>query len=295
MTRSRIHPFAPQTSDGTMIEVQIFDEDHGVRHMGMHGHDFFEFLLVIEGRGAHRVNGRLYEATAGMLFGLAPGDLHDCAPLRSATGWLLLFKVDALASTPATRGHTRDWRVIHPALASLAPRVATRSFVASLSPPRLSRWASTLAWMHEELGARQLHYAAGVRAALDLLLIDLVREPSSIVSDASFHPETSDIVARVLRHIDAHALEGLTAQAVARAMNRSLTHLTTATRRQTGQTIGQRIVERRIAEARRLLVESDLFLDEIAARVGYADAASFARAFRRLCRLTPSAWRDAHR
>lgn len=50
-----------------------------------------------------------------------------------------------------------------------------------------------------------------------------------------------------------------------------------------------------MTEARRLLVETDLPLDAIAIKVGYLEPASLIRSFSRLHRLTPAAWRQAHR
>ena len=50
-----------------------------------------------------------------------------------------------------------------------------------------------------------------------------------------------------------------------------------------------------MAEARRLLLHSDLAVEAIAERIGYADSTHFVRMFRREHRHTPAAWRAAHR
>ena len=52
-------------------------------------------------------------------------------------------------------------------------------------------------------------------------------------------------------------------------------------------------VRGRLAE--RLLGDSDLGLDAIAAQLGYSEAASFSRAFKRWTGLAPSHWRAAQR
>jgi AraC-like DNA-binding protein len=58
---------------------------------------------------------------------------------------------------------------------------------------------------------------------------------------------------------------------------------------QTGRTILEWISERRMAQARRLLVETDLAAEEIGHRVGYRDPGYFARSFRRSHGTTPDA------
>jgi AraC-like DNA-binding protein len=78
---------------------------------------------------------------------------------------------------------------------------------------------------------------------------------------------------------------------VARAVRRSPAYLTTVVREQTGQTVVEWLVERRMAEARRLLQETDESVARIADRVGYSDATHFIRLFRRAHGTTPQAWR----
>jgi len=63
----------------------------------------------------------------------------------------------------------------------------------------------------------------------------------------------------------------------------------------TGRTVQEWIGERRIAEARRLLVETDLAVEEVGRRVGYRDPGYFVRPFRRAQGTTPLGWRRAGR
>jgi AraC-like DNA-binding protein len=51
----------------------------------------------------------------------------------------------------------------------------------------------------------------------------------------------------------------------------------------------------RHVEARRLLQSSSVSLSEIAAKLGYADTATFTRAFRRWCGTSPRRWQAANR
>ena len=71
------------------------------------------------------------------------------------------------------------------------------------------------------------------------------------------------------------------------SVGRTPAHVTTALRRATGRTAVAWIVAGRMAEARRLL-RSDLAIDAIAARIGYADATHFIRMFRRMVGCTPA-------
>jgi len=68
-------------------------------------------------------------------------------------------------------------------------------------------------------------------------------------------------------------------------------HLTTVVRRRTGRTVQEWIIERRMAEARSLLTDTQLPVAEIARRVGMPDPGYFSRLFRRTNGASPREWR----
>ena len=78
-------------------------------------------------------------------------------------------------------------------------------------------------------------------------------------------------------------------------MGRSRSHLTALVRRETGRTVLEWITERRLAEARRLLLDTDLSVERVALASGFSDAAYFTRRWRVAMRTTPHAWRAMHR
>ncbi len=82
---------------------------------------------------------------------------------------------------------------------------------------------------------------------------------------------------------------------MAAAVSLSPGHLTTVIRERTGRTVVDWISERRMAEARRLLVETSESVENIGARVGYDDPTYLARRFRSAHGQTPAAWRNANR
>lgn len=127
-----------------------------------------------------------------------------------------------------------------------------------------------------------------VSALLRLVLIELER-----VSGPEATPDATGLglARQALTYIEANALESLSLAAVARAVGRSTTHVASVVREETGRTVGQWILEYRMAEARRRLRGTDEQVGVIAERVGYADVTHFIRLFRREHGSTPAAWR----
>jgi AraC family transcriptional regulator, transcriptional activator of pobA len=114
-----------------------------------------------------------------------------------------------------------------------------------------------------------------------------------VVGDLRLNDEP--LLAEVFGFIEERYSERVSLRDVARAVSLSRGHLTTVVRRKTGRTVQEWIAERRMAEARRLLVQTDLAVEEVGRRVGYRDAGYFVRTFRRTHGATPLGWRRAGR
>jgi AraC family transcriptional activator of pobA len=114
-----------------------------------------------------------------------------------------------------------------------------------------------------------------------------------VVGDLRINDEP--LLAEVFGFVEDHYRERVSLKDVARAVSLSSGHLTTVVRSKTGRTVGEWISERRLVQARRLLVETDLAVEEVGHRVGYNDPTYFVRTFRRAYGTTPLAWRRAGR
>ncbi|MCB9744997.1 MAG: helix-turn-helix transcriptional regulator [Alphaproteobacteria bacterium] len=99
------------------------------------------------------------------------------------------------------------------------------------------------------------------------------------------------LVAQALEFIWAHALGPLSLADVAKHVHRSPKHLATEVKKATGHTVGEWIRATRVESAASWLLHSELGMDEIAARVGWADTTHFIRQFKQVQGCTPAAWR----
>ena len=286
----------PQTPDALPVELQRLDRDHMLHRMGLHGHTFFELILVEQAGGPHWVGSEAHPTEPGTLFVIPPGELHDCTSLGPAiTGWVLLFTHEALDGTATTsRAYAPHWPAHHPLL---SPFLAVgRKGRSPVSVPVADRpcWLERFRLMAQELGERPPGYRYGVQAHLSLVLLDMLRLAGGLGSLEG--AQVADpLLGAAFDFIERGYARPISAQDVARAVGRSTAHLTTTMRLRTGLTTGEWIGERRMAEVRRLLVSTGLDLGTIADRTGYSDTDALARAFRRSHQLTPAAWRQAHR
>jgi hypothetical protein len=168
--------FAPQSADGVMIEIQRLNRDHVLTRMGLHGHTFFELIYFERGGGTHALGGIQSPVQQGSLFVICPGELHDCAEIGRAEGWVLLFARAALEQSPESLAYSREWLPRHPLFdpfLSLAIRSRNPLRIAKQDRPR---WSQRLTSLDAELRNKSAHYRHASRALLHLILVDLARQ-----------------------------------------------------------------------------------------------------------------------
>jgi len=256
-----------------------------------HAHDFL-LLAYFETRGGVlRVDERRWQVEPGDVFIIAPGEVlgtDDTSGWERVEAWGVYFPPDILgASAP---GAFLSWRT-HPLLFPFVRGVEGGVQRLNMPPVERPRWTQQLHLLHDELRARRDGYHDAVLAYLTLLLVAVGRVASNVAGDLRLRDEP--ILAGVFGFIEEHYAERISLRDVAAAVYLSPGYLTTLVRRKTGRTVQAWIAERRMTQARRLLAESSLSVEEVARRVGFDDPGYFARSFRRAHGTTARAWRDA--
>ena len=132
------------------------------------------------------------------------------------------------------------------------------------------------------------HYAPQCQLVPEPLSADTVKS-ADLKSIFPSNPQLSE----VFRFIETNYYQSITLRDVAVAVGYSPTYLTNQVRKQTGQTVQNWIISRRMAAARSLLLETDEKVEEIAAQVGYQCMVHFFRQFRQHHGTTPQVWRRA--
>lgn len=159
----------------------------------------------------------------------------------------------------------------------------------SLPAGRRPFWDSTITSIETELTERRADHRRAALAYLTLLLVDLARMTTDVAEDLRRSGEP--LLADVFEVIDRRYATPLSLREVADAVGMSAGHLTTVVRRRTGRTVQQWIVERRMAQARVLLADTDLPIGVVAHRVGIPDPGYFSRVFHRHHEMSPRRWR----
>lgn len=254
-----------------------------------HVHDFLALLFFERGRGFLSVGGSRRPVADGDLVLVAPGAVVGpglTAELGDSRGWSVFFPPDALGR------ELLSWRT-HPLLAGFAGGGAGGSRRLRVAVADRPAWIARIAALEAELSGREEGHREAALAHLTLLLVATSRLAADVAQALRLGDEP--LLADVFAFIEEHFAEPVSLRDVAAAVALTPGHLTTVVGRRTGRTVQAWIGERRLAEARRLLAETDEPVETVGRRVGFRDASYFSRRFRRAHGVTPAAWRRAAR
>jgi len=252
-----------------------------------HAHDFLVLVYVEEGSGSFMVDGDCRSLRPGQVHAVPPGQVvgvSAASELAHCRAWSVAFTPDAVpalaAVSPLTWGH-------HPLLAMFAAG-AGPGLVGDLDRARWSSWLTELAEELRDpcrLGTREV-----VAGLLTRILVGAAR-----LAPAASPGRSDPLVERVFNEIEVTFRGPVSVGDVARALGYTPGHLTTVVRERTGRPVLEWITERRMTEVRRMLRETDLPLDVVAARTGMREATYLVRRFRDLYGITPQRWRRSQR
>ncbi len=259
-----------------------------------HTHDFLALSYFEKGGGSLRLDNREWPVEDGDAFVISPGEVvgggEGVSGFRESEGWSVSFPPEALGSQAP--GVFLSWRA-HPLLFPFVGGAAGGAQRLKVPPEERTSWSERFSALDGELRGRRDGYREAALSHLTLLLVELSRLAADVVGDLRLKEEP--LLAEVFGFIEEHYGERISLKDVAGAVGLTPGHLTTVVGRKTGRTVLEWISERRMAEARKLLVQTDLSVEEVGLSIGYHDPAYFVRVFRHVHGATPLGWRRAGR
>jgi AraC-like DNA-binding protein len=264
-------------------ELDRLPDDH--RHV----HDFLVLVYVERGVGSVRVDSVELPLRDGQLYAVAPGQVlgqGGLDALRGARCRAAYFLPEAALGAGRVPSPL-SWRG-HPLLAEFAPdRDHTYRGLRVPTADR-ERWSGLFADLATEL---EDPARTGFREAASAGLVRILVAVASLAESSARGAGRDPLVSRFFEIVERDFARPISTRDVAAELGYTAGHLTTLVRERTGRTALDWITERRLAEARQLLADTDLGFDAVARRSGLGDAGYLGRRFRARYGITPLAWR----
>jgi AraC-like DNA-binding protein len=242
---------------------------------GVHWHDYYELVYVLDGAAEHVVNGVHHQLAAGSMFLLTPADFHEItpAPGQPLTCYNVVIDPSALDGQQ---------------LQELLPTADGSAWM--VSGYREAEADFRRLWTESQ--QQRPGTAALMHALLRCILIEFARRLDDAPAGRTQRPFRTDSgIQRAILYIDHHFREQLTLAEVAAQAHLSPNYFSERFRAFTGTSFQAYLQHRRLSFARSLLAATGVGVTEACHAAGFNSVSHFGRAYRRRYGQAPSAFR----
>ncbi|MCQ6557730.1 AraC family transcriptional regulator [Paenibacillus mendelii] len=262
-------------------------------HLQLHRHDFMELAYVAEGSGFHYIDECILPVAKGDWFIVPLGTSHVFRPTSTGPSHPLIvynciFQPDRLAAElsfmPSAASLTHAMRLLQ-----LTPDSEHGWHQLKDRDGQYGDWfrLAEREYMQRKPGFVPRLY--GLFIELAVMLERQLAGDAGKSADHSF--AASDSLDEAIRYIDRLIMEPITASTIASAFQMSERHFHRVFKRQMGMTFTTYIQNKRIEKSCRLLLTTQLPIQDIAQQVGYQDKKFFLSVFKKKTGLAPRDYR----
>lgn len=239
-----------------------------------HAHSYTELFYVIGGDGQFRIGGELFPVRENHLVVINPNIMH---------------------TEVSYADHPLEYIVVGIEGPELHIQDEHEGRFCVLDVPEKAPLLGCMQSILREMQERREGYEVMCQAYTNMLMVHLMRSDTLRIIDAPVQPHQGSQCASVRHYIESHYKESLTLDQLADYAKINKYYLSHAFLREYGVPPMRYMLDCRIREGQRLLVETDLSLGQIASILGFSSASYFSQAFRRTASLSPAEYRKQNK
>lgn len=281
--RLDIGPLSEYREDHIMI-ARFSDYVH--EHQSLvfpHRHSFYHLVLFTEGSGRHTIDFHHFEATPYQIYFMIPGQVHTWDFEGEMEGYVVNFSDSFFKSFLLQPEYLDSFSFLDQDSSNnvLMLSEPIRAHVCRLFEELLSQNARATAWRDDM-----------VRVLL-LQIFLIIEQSDSVDRKKNAEKGKNATVRNFIRLIDKHYDQLRLPGQYAEMLNVTPNHLNALCKEHLGMQAGELIRNRIVLEAKRLLINLDLTVSEIAYKLNFNDNSYFTKFFRKETGMTPEDFRKS--
>lgn len=246
-----------------------------------HKHSFYHLVYFANGSGKHSIDFVNFPVTEGQVYCMVPGQVHTWDFAGRTDGFIINFSGRFIPSLVTNARYLEQF--------AFFSGIADQQVI---QVPKKNRPAVTQLLGHilREYEHQQEHSDDMMRSLMIQLFIELSRcqEPAKGINATAYN---SVLLHNFQKLVDLHYKEKKLTKEYASLLYVTPNHLNALCKDVTGHSAGELIRNRVLLEAKRLLVNVDMTIAEIAAELDFADNSYFSKFFKKYEGVTPEAFR----
>lgn len=244
-----------------------------------HRHDFYLLVFFTVGSGSHEVDFDKFKVQPGSIFVLQPGQMHHWNLSEDVDGFVVFYSKEMYNLYFGQKDI--DSFPFYFSVNTKSEIVLTDQESMALHPLFKMMLAESL--------EKKVFKQDKILNLLDCIHIELARKYNESVI-----PEVHAYNSKIKQFgqlVETKFIDEKAASFYADALNISLKHLNRICNEMLKKTTTQFITDRIILEAKRMLMNKNLTINEVATRLGYDDYSYFVRLFKKNTLMTPKGFR----
>ncbi len=258
----------------------------------VHGHDFYEFFYVMDGKASHTLGGKTQLLAKGDIVLMNPTKKHGFQKAgENITIINCIFQPSLLKDQRKLLGKVNGLEE----LLYLRPFYTGVNTVLSLSGKTDLKTGILMQEMLEEFREQPEGYELAIRTKLTDLLVTLARFYEKSPERKSVKPSSlkkGRSLIETLSYLDEHFTEDPVLEDAAKSAGLSREYFSTVFHSITGRTFKQYLNGLRVERAKELLKNTDEKIIEICHTAGFGDVSHFNKMFKKSVGLTPTDFRS---
>jgi AraC family transcriptional activator of pobA len=251
--------------------------------MTPHRHNFYHMVLFTTGSGFHKIDFEQFEVKKGQIYFMIPGQVHSWQFEDNVDGYVLNFSEGFISSWLRNEGYLDQF--------SFFDGIAKNSVIDL--PVNIATEATGIFTDILEEGKEQKPMFSD-RQRLRLLELFILVSRNITGKQEVVAVKNNDLVIRNFRKlVSQHYTKLKLPKDYAALLYITPNHLNALCNDMLGKPAGEVIRDRVLLEAKRLLINVDLSISEIAWQLNFADNSYFTKFFKKQAGITPEAFRKS--
>lgn len=268
----------PDFSEGFIIRdiETLLSEKDMVQEL--HRHTFFYILFLEKGKGEHSIDFSNYPVEDYSVFFMRPGQVHQLTLKQGSKGYIIQFNREFYTPTEEP--------------VNFVLRKVSNKNHCPLSAERYRKLVSHLDFIFEEYTEKQDRFKEVIKANLEILFIELVRQsknPKEITNNSNQYSQEQ--LEELLELLQKHIVTKKKVTQYAEMMHLTIFQINKITKETINKTCSQLINEQIVLEVKRNLLATSNQVNQIAFDLGFEDPSYFIRFFKKQTGFTPEIFR----
>ncbi|SDI95767.1 AraC family transcriptional regulator [Chryseobacterium jejuense] len=268
------------------IEKEIWDIEY-------HNHNFYELIIIENGKGSHHLNGITFPYQKGDVFLLRPSDAHEFT-IQNKTSFIYIKFTEEYIWENLLMNKNNELQKI------LRLLMEDRSFVYESVIKSKTDRAHLLQLSRillHEFSHKNLYNKEIAADLFSTIFTILTRNTMSNATNQKWVSKNLSRIDRILYYINVNFLDAdkMKIENLAKEFLLSPNYISIYIKKETGFSIQQHIIQYKVKAAEKLLLQSNYNISEIADRLGFNDVSHFNKIFKTYRGKSPSVFKKENK